>query len=61
MAPTSRITELGRWKDADDVRPPLEFFVQSLQRIRAVQLALVLDRQVAVREDVLGGVQEQRG
>ena len=35
--------------------------MQPFQRIRTVQVPLVLERQVPVREDVLGRVLEQRG
>jgi hypothetical protein len=39
---------------------PLDFFVQPFQRIRAVQLPLMFERQMPVRQDVFGGLLEQR-
>jgi hypothetical protein len=34
--------------------------VQVLERVRAVQLPLMLDRQVPVRQDVFSGILQQR-
>lgn len=52
---------LRRRKNADNVRPPLNLFVQPFERIRTVQLPLMLEWQMAVGQDVFGGVPEQRG
>ena len=55
------MTDCGVREDADDVRSPFDLFVQPFQRIHAVELPLVVDREMPVREDVFGGVREQRG
>ena len=45
-------------KDPHDIRSPLDFLVQPLQRIGAVELPLVLDGQVPIRQDVFRRVLE---
>lgn len=45
---------LRRGEDPDDIRPTLDLLIQALERIRAVQLSLMLEREVPVREDVFG-------
>jgi hypothetical protein len=47
-------------EDPDDIRPPLDLLVQAFERIRAMQLSLMLERQVPVRQNVFGGILEQR-
>ena len=47
-------------EDPDDVRPGLDLLVQPLQGIRAVQLPAMLLRKMLVRQDVLGGLIQQR-
>ena len=46
----------GIREDADDVRPPFDLLVEAFERVRAVQLSLMLEREMAVGQDVLGGL-----
>ena len=47
-------------EDPDDVRPPLDFFVEALERVGAVELPLVLKREVPVGQDIFRGVLQDR-
>lgn len=48
----------GIREDADDVGAMLNLLIQVFEGVRAVQLSLMLDRQMSVREDVFGGLFE---
>lgn len=52
------MAEAAFGKNAHDLRPPFDSFVQAFERIRAVQLALMVEGQMAVRQDVFRGLRE---
>jgi hypothetical protein len=54
-------TSESRLGSPDHGRAPLDLFVEALERVRRVQPATMLAREVHVGEDVLGGIFEQIG
>ena len=61
IAPTRRMTATGFGKIPTTFERALAFCVQPLERIRAVQLPLVRNRQRPIGQHVFGGLLEQRG